>query len=85
MPVLLADTMLPGPGEQIAAFVLDLTMSKRAEGEIKSAKAFLEKVIDMSPFAMWISDKQGTVTRANRSRATPSISARTKLSGITMR
>jgi PAS domain S-box-containing protein len=67
VPVYLADAILPGPGEQIAAFVLDLTERKRAEEEIKSAKAFLEMVIDMSPFAMWISDKAGTVTKVNHS------------------
>jgi two-component system, cell cycle sensor histidine kinase and response regulator CckA len=46
---------------------IDITESKRAEEEIRSAKAFLDKVIDMSPFATWISDREGTVIRANRS------------------
>jgi PAS domain S-box-containing protein len=32
VPVFLADTMLPGPGEQIAAFALDITERKQAEG-----------------------------------------------------
>jgi PAS domain S-box-containing protein len=40
---------------------------KRAEDEIKSSRIFLEMVIDMSPIAMWISDKEGTITRVNHS------------------
>ena len=47
--------------------VVDITERKRAEEEIRSAKAFLEMVIDMSPFAMWISDKDGTITKVNHS------------------
>jgi len=45
----------------------DITERKRSEEEIKSAKVFLDMIIDMSPFAMWISDKEGTITRANLS------------------
>ena len=45
----------------------DITERKAAEEEIKSTNAFLDMVIDMSPFSMWISDKTGTVTRVNRS------------------
>jgi PAS domain S-box-containing protein len=45
----------------------DITEQKRAEDELKSAKAFLDMVMDMSPFAMWISDVEGTVVRVNRS------------------
>jgi PAS domain S-box-containing protein len=47
--------------------IQDITERKKAEEEIKSANAFLDMIIDMSPFAMWISDKEGTVTRVNRS------------------
>jgi PAS domain S-box-containing protein len=49
------------------SIIRDISERKRAEEETKSARAFLEKVIDMSPFAMWISDKEGTLTRVNRS------------------
>jgi len=48
-------------------FVRDITERKRIEEDIKSAKSFLDMVIDMSPFAMWISNKEGTVLRVNRS------------------
>lgn len=46
---------------------VDITERKEAEEEIKSANAFLDTVIDMSPFAMWISDRDGTVMRTNKS------------------
>jgi PAS domain S-box-containing protein len=49
------------------SIVRDISERKRAEEEIMSAKAFLEMVVDMSPFSMWISDKAGTVTKVNRS------------------
>jgi PAS domain S-box-containing protein len=45
----------------------DITELKQAEKEIKSAKSFLDMVVDMSPFAMWISDRKGTVIRTNSS------------------
>jgi PAS domain S-box-containing protein len=51
----------------ILSSILDVTDRVRAEEEIKSAKIFFDMIIDMSPFAMWISDKEGTATRVNRS------------------
>ncbi|MBN2561580.1 MAG: PAS domain S-box protein [Phycisphaerae bacterium] len=45
----------------------DITERKRAEEEVESAKSFLDTVVDMSPFAMWVSDREGTVIRTNRS------------------
>ena len=47
--------------------IIDISERKRTEEEIKVAKAYLDMVIDMSPFAMWISDKNGTITRVNQS------------------
>lgn len=44
----------------------DITERKQAEEESTSARAFLEMVIEMSPFAMWISDQNGTIIRVNR-------------------
>ncbi|OPX64445.1 PAS domain S-box protein [Methanoregula sp. PtaB.Bin085] len=49
------------------SMVWDVTDRKHSEEEIRSAKAFLDRVIDMSPFAMWIADSSGTVTRVNQS------------------
>ena len=53
--------------EYLIGIFRDITERKRSEEEIKSAKVFLDMVIDMSPFAMWISDKEGTITRVNHS------------------
>jgi PAS domain S-box-containing protein len=47
--------------------IRDITDRKKAEEEVRSAKAFLDVVIDMSPIATWIADKEGTLTRVNRS------------------
>ena len=42
-----------------------LSKFERTENEIKAAVQFLDTVIDMSPFSMWVSDKEGTVIRTN--------------------
>lgn len=46
--------------------VIDVTERIRAEEEIVSAKNFLDRIVEMSPFSMWISDPSGTVIRANQ-------------------
>ena len=45
----------------------DITDRKQALEEVKSAKAFMDTVLDLSPFAMWIADQEGTVIRTNHS------------------
>ena len=45
--VFLSDTMLPGPGEHIAAFVLDITERKRAEEQIKEQMEELRRWHDV--------------------------------------
>lgn len=45
----------------------DITEIKKKEEEIQAARDFLNKVIDLSMFGMWVSDKEGTVIRTNRS------------------
>jgi len=45
----------------------DITERKRAEVEVKSANSFLDTIVDMSPFSMWVSDRKGTVIKTNRS------------------
>ncbi|MBI9084848.1 MAG: PAS domain S-box protein [Desulfobacterales bacterium] len=51
----------------INGVVQDITERKQAEEEIRSATSFIDRVVDMSPFAMWISDREGTVIRTNSS------------------
>jgi PAS domain S-box-containing protein len=53
--------------EVIQCNIRDITERIRAEEAVRSAKAFLDTVVDMSPFAMWISDNEGTLIRANHS------------------
>ncbi|MBN1931015.1 MAG: PAS domain S-box protein, partial [Desulfobacterales bacterium] len=40
---------------------------KQTEEELASTTTFLNTVVDMSPFAMWVSDSNGMVIRTNRS------------------
>jgi PAS domain S-box-containing protein len=56
-----------GSVQGLIGTVLDFTEKIRAEEQIKSANAFLDIVIEMSPFSMWVSDEKGTVIRTNRS------------------
>ncbi|OQY57632.1 MAG: hypothetical protein B6245_16045 [Desulfobacteraceae bacterium 4572_88] len=43
----------------------DITARKQAAAALQSRKTFLDRVIDQSPFAIWISDAEGTLQRAN--------------------
>ncbi|MCP4690330.1 MAG: response regulator, partial [Desulfobacterales bacterium] len=43
----------------------DITGRKRTEEELEERRAFLDRVIDQSPFAIWISDARGVLQRAN--------------------
>ena len=54
--VFLADTKLPGPGDQIAAFVLDLTERKRAEKAVGESEAKYRALFDGSPDGILIAD-----------------------------
>lgn len=44
----------------------DVTERKQTLAAVEAARTFLDTVVDMSPFAMWISDRAGTVFRTNR-------------------
>jgi PAS domain S-box-containing protein len=43
----------------------DVTESKRAEVELRAKETFLDRVVNQSPFATWISDAEGTLQHAN--------------------
>lgn len=51
-------------GEIVATYD-DLTESKQIEAELQETKAFFETVIEQSPFAMWVSDPEGTIIQTN--------------------
>jgi PAS domain S-box-containing protein len=44
---------------------VDITDRKRMEDELRSSKVFIDKIIDESPFATWISDEKGVMIRSN--------------------
>jgi two-component system cell cycle sensor histidine kinase/response regulator CckA len=44
----------------------DITERKRAEEALRASEAFLETVIENSPFSMWVSDEKGTLIRMNQ-------------------
>jgi len=44
----------------------DITDRKQAQAEIQAAREFLNTLIDLSMFGMWISDREGTVIQVNR-------------------
>ena len=45
----------------------DTTKQQKAEEESEKAKAYLDTIIDMSPFPLWVANREGTMVRANRS------------------
>lgn len=45
--------------------IYDITERKRAERELIGKQEFLNRIIDQSPFATWISDAEGTLQMAN--------------------
>jgi len=53
VPVYLADAMLPGPGEQIVAFVLDITERKQAEEIIKAKERLLSEAQRIGHIGSW--------------------------------
>jgi PAS domain S-box-containing protein len=65
LPILLGSAALQGTKGAGVAFVLDISDRKSAENELRTAKAFLDSVVELSPFPMWISDKNGTLIRSN--------------------
>ncbi|MFH1652830.1 MAG: PAS domain S-box protein [Pseudomonadota bacterium] len=44
----------------------DSTEGKNTENAIRSSESLMNKVMDESPFAMWISDERGIVLRTNK-------------------
>lgn len=56
---------IPETKNEVLAIVHDITERKCAEAEIKAHVAFLDTVMEQSPFAMWISDIEGTIIKTN--------------------
>ncbi len=49
----------------ILGIFMDITERKLAIENLQDNKVFLDNIIDQSPFAIWISDAEGTMQRAN--------------------
>ena len=47
------------------AIIHDITERNLAEQELKNNQIFLNRIIDQSPFATWVSDEKGTIIRCN--------------------
>ena len=58
VPVLLADTLLPGPEDQIAAFALDLTDRKQAEGALRASEVRYRRLFEAAKDGVLILDAE---------------------------
>ena len=65
VPVLLADAMLPGGGDEIAAFAVDLTERKQAERALEENRALLRAIVDGTPDAIYAKNLEGCYTLFN--------------------
>ncbi len=65
-PIRLEARMIPYKGKMVRCVEFrDITEQKLAEEKLKESEAFLNRIIEQSPFATWISDAEGTLQRAN--------------------
>lgn len=55
-----------GKAARIAEF-RDITEIKKREAELRSANEFINQVIDLSIFGMWVSDTEGNIIQVNQS------------------
>ena len=55
--VLIVDAMLPGPEEQIAGFILDITKRKEMEETLRSSQQLIEGIINTIPVRVFWKDK----------------------------
>ncbi|MDM8526825.1 PAS domain S-box protein [Anaerolineales bacterium HSG24] len=58
-------TVIPLKEDVVIGMAHDITKRKHAEAVLQAREAFLERIIDQSPFAIWISDAEGTLQHAN--------------------
>ena len=66
IPIFLADTLLPGPEEELAAFVLDLTHQKQAEAARRASEEQFRAMFDIAPIGIAQADpRTGRWLRVN--------------------
>ncbi|HSL31705.1 MAG TPA: PAS domain S-box protein [Anaerolineales bacterium] len=66
VPVYIADAMLPGPGEEIAAFVLDITERKRAEETLRRNEELFSTLVEAAPFGVYFIDSEFRLRAVNK-------------------
>jgi two-component system, cell cycle sensor histidine kinase and response regulator CckA len=69
VPVFLSDAMLPGPEEQIAAFVLDITDRKRAEEALRASEERYRALFSRASDGIFIMSLDGKLIDINESFA----------------
>ncbi|NTU42728.1 MAG: PAS domain S-box protein [Nitrospirales bacterium] len=67
--VYLLDAMLPGPEEQIAAFVLDITERKRAEEALRRSEQLNRSLVEHLPLNVFLKDRQSAYLLCNANYA----------------
>ncbi len=58
--------VLHGKKEYVLAIERDITEQKRAEEALRASEAFLDSIIEHSPYSTWVSDEKGTLIRLNQ-------------------
>jgi PAS domain S-box-containing protein len=66
VPVYIADALLPGPGEEIAAFVLDITERKRAEETLRRNEELFSTLVESAPFGVYFIDSDFRLRAVNK-------------------
>jgi PAS domain S-box-containing protein len=66
VPVYIADAMLPGPGGEIAAFILDITERKRAEETLRRNEELFSKLVEAAPFGVYFIDSEFRLRAVNK-------------------
>ncbi len=66
VPVYIADAMLPGPREEIAAFVLDITERKRAEETLRRNEELFSTLVEAAPFGVYFIDSEFRLRAVNK-------------------
>lgn len=57
----------PWEGEDaLLSFHIDITSRQQAEEALRNSEAFLNEIIEQSPYPFWISDEKGTLIRINQ-------------------
>jgi PAS domain S-box-containing protein len=66
VPVYIADAILPGPGKEIAAFVIDITERKRAEEALRRNEKMFSTLVEAAPFGVYFIDSEFRLRAINK-------------------